>query len=751
MEVNRNNGQPPADGRNIPAQADGVIIPPAQQMNQQLPARTVRDYLAEDLEGLNPAVTMPDFEAEHFELKPVMFNMLNTLGQFGGTPNENARQHLKSFLEICNSFKIHGVSNDVLKLKLFPYSLRDKAKTWLNNLQPGSLQSWTQLCRNFLAKFSYTNMTDHLRNQITSFRQEDDEAMHEAWERYRDLFRRCPMHGLPEWTQVSIFYNSVNTPTRMMLDASANGTLLDKPPRESLEILDKLAQNDYQHPTSRRGNTRRGHVQLDSTDTILAQIASLTNIVKNMQKQPHIQEVKAVDAFCDQCGSNHDASEWGQQVESSCYVGNFNRNNMSNTYNPTWRNHPNFSWKNQNNTLNPQQPTQTRFQNQPRQNPQPLPRQEFQQPTEYKSLENTLNQFMAQTSAYMARTDRFIQKTDAFMDQTEMKLQNHDATLKSLETQVGSGKILKNKYGETAIHPPPATDTPAEADAPAQASEDHQIPQPTMGESSAESSHAQSGKTDEMRPPPPFPQRLKKQKQDYKFKKFLDILKQVHINLPLVEALQQMPNYAKFLKDMVTRKKRIEEFETAAATETCLALMHNKVPAKKTDLGSFTIECFIGHNYPTKALCDPGASINLMPNSVFQKLGVGEAKPTTVMLQLADHSYVQPEGKIEDILVNVDKFIFPADFLILDCEADEYAPIILGRPFLSTSRAVIDFDNDEIIFKVENNSVKMKSLTKKLNKGKNIADAPAKEIPRAKLYMGAHVERDRAAMSLRDA
>ncbi|KAK8698108.1 hypothetical protein V6N13_114239 [Hibiscus sabdariffa] len=331
---------------------------------------------------------------------------------------------------------------------------------------------------------------------------------------------------------------------------------------------------------------------------------------------------------------------------------------------------------------------------------------------------------MAQTSAYMARTDRFIQKTDAFMDRTEMKLQNHDATLKSLETQVGqisqilssrpiggfpsdtevakgathkqcnaittrSGKILKNNKAETATNPSPAIDTPAEADEPAQASEDHSIPPTTtMGESSAESSHAQP-----------------------------------------VETLQQMPNYAKFLKDMVTRKKRIEEFETAAATETCLALMHNKVPAKKTDPGSFMIECYIGHNYPTKAFWDPGASINLMPKSVFQKLGIGEAKPTTVMLQLADHSYVQPEGKIEDILVQVDKFIFPTDFLILDCEAEEYAPIILGRPFLSTSRAVIDFDNDEIIFKVENHSVKMKSLTKKLNKGKNVAEAPAKETP----------------------
>ncbi|KAL4378721.1 hypothetical protein GQ457_02G024370 [Hibiscus cannabinus] len=343
MEVNRNNGQQPADGQNLPAQACGAIAPPIPQNNQQPPVRTVRDYLAEDLEGLNPAITMLEFEAEYFELKPVMFNMLNTLGQFGGSPTENARQHLKSFLEICNSFKIHGVSNYILELKLFPYSLRDKAKVWLNNLQPGSFQSWKELCRSFLAKFSYTNMTDHLRNQITSFKLEDDEAMHEAWERYRDQFRRCPMHGLPEWTQVSIFYNSVNTPTRMMLDASVNGTLLDKPPREILEILDKLAQYDYQHPTSRRGTTRQGPTKLDSSDTILAKIDSLTNMVKNMQKQSHIQEVKALDAFFELCGNNDDASECGQNVESSCYVGNYNKNTMSNTYNQAWRNHPNFS------------------------------------------------------------------------------------------------------------------------------------------------------------------------------------------------------------------------------------------------------------------------------------------------------------------------------------------------------------------------------------------------------------------------
>ncbi|KAK8600621.1 hypothetical protein V6N12_050474 [Hibiscus sabdariffa] len=91
-----NNGQNPIDGQeqprqNPPAQAGRAIVPPIPQNNQQQPVRTVRDYLAEDLEGLNPAVTIPEFEAEHFELKPVMFNMLNTLGQFGGSPAENAR------------------------------------------------------------------------------------------------------------------------------------------------------------------------------------------------------------------------------------------------------------------------------------------------------------------------------------------------------------------------------------------------------------------------------------------------------------------------------------------------------------------------------------------------------------------------------------------------------------------------------------------------------------------------------------
>ncbi|KAL4285331.1 hypothetical protein GQ457_16G020050 [Hibiscus cannabinus] len=210
----------------------------------------------------------------------------------------------------------------------------------------------------------------------------------------------------------------------------------------------------------------------------------------------------------------------------------------------------------------------------------------------------------------------------------------------------------------------------------------------------------------EIRLPPPFPQRLRNQKHEYQFKKFLDILKQVHINLPLVEAIEQMSNYAKFLKDMVSKRTRLSEFETIAMTEGCMAILHNRLPPKLKDPDSFTIPCAIGNHYVGKEIFDLGSSINLMPKSIFQqRLGIGKARPTTIMLQLADRSYVHPEGKIEDILIRVDKFIFLDDFIVLDCEADEHAPIILGRPFLATRRMLINCERGELTMRVNDQQV----------------------------------------------
>ena len=179
-------------------------------------------------------------------------------------------------------------------------------------------------------------------------------------------------------------------------------------------------------------------------------------------------------------------------------------------------------------------------------------------------------------------------------------------------------------------------------------------------------------------PPIPFPQRLKKKNVDDQFSKFLSIFKQLHINIPLIEALEQMPKYAKFLKDIISKMRKLEEHETVMLTEESSAILQKKLLPKLKDTGSFTIPCTIGKSYFDRALCDLGASINLMPLFVFRKLGLGEVKPTTISLQLADRSIKYPRGVIEDVLVKVDKFIFPADFIVLDMDEDEEIPLILG-------------------------------------------------------------------------
>ena len=151
-----------------------------------------------------------------------------------------------------------------------------------------------------------------------------------------------------------------------------------------------------------------------------------------------------------------------------------------------------------------------------------------------------------------------------------------------------------------------------------------------------------------------------------------------------------MPKYTNFLNDIFANKRKLEEYETVMLIEECSALILNKLSLKLKDLGSFTIPCSIGGCDFGNALCDLGATINLMPFSVFRKLGLGEVKSTTVSLQLADRSVKYPLGVIEDVLVKMGKFIFPVDFIVLDMKKDREVPLILGKPFLATGRALID-------------------------------------------------------------
>ena len=162
-------------------------------------------------------------------------------------------------MEVSDVFKIAGASHEALRLRLFPFSLRDRARAWLNSLPRDSITTWSDLADNFLLKYFPPTKNAKLRNEITSFHQLEDESLCDAWERFEELLRKCPHHGIPCCIQLETFYNGLNPSTRLMVDASANEALLSKSYNEAYEILERIANNSYQSPSTRpvaaRGTT----------------------------------------------------------------------------------------------------------------------------------------------------------------------------------------------------------------------------------------------------------------------------------------------------------------------------------------------------------------------------------------------------------------------------------------------------------------------------------------------------------------
>ena len=177
----------------------------------------------------------------------------------------------------------------------------------------------------------------------------------------------------------------------------------------------------------------------------------------------------------------------------------------------------------------------------------------------------------------------------------------------------------------------------------------------------------------------------------------LEVLRQVKVNIPLLDMIKQVPTYAKFLKDLCTVKRGLNLNKKAFLTKKVSAIIQCRTPVKYKDLGCPIISVNIRGTCVEKALLDFGASVNLLPYSIYKQLGLGEFKHTTITLSLEDRSVKIPNGTVEDVLVHVDKFYYLVDFVVLDteplAEGDNYVSIILGRPFLATSNAIINCQN----------------------------------------------------------
>nr|GFB86173.1 reverse transcriptase domain-containing protein [Tanacetum cinerariifolium] len=210
----------------------------------------------------------------------------------------------------------------------------------------------------------------------------------------------------------------------------------------------------------------------------------------------------------------------------------------------------------------------------------------------------------------------------------------------------------------------------------------------------------------------PYPSRLQKEKlrekDDILAAKFMEIFRDLHFELSFADALIHMPKFTPMFKKLLNNKDKLIELTKMPLNENCSSVVLKKLPGKLGDPGRFLIPCDFTGLDNCLSLADLGASINLMPLSIWKKLKLPTLNDTKIVLELADRTISKPTGVDENVFVKVGKFYFPADFVILDFIADPRVPLILGRPFLSTAHALIDVYEGEITLRHDDQSLTLK-------------------------------------------
>ncbi|KAG2409561.1 hypothetical protein LR48_Vigan01g115000 [Vigna angularis] len=305
-----------------------------------------------------------------------------------------------------------------------------------------------------------------------------------------------------------------------------------------------------------------------------------------------------------------------------------------------------------------------------------------QQPTPFEKttkLEETFHQFMKMSLSYCTNVEAAFKSMKMHIGQLVNKMEGGERNVKSnlreeCKTIVTrSGKVLDERKIERKEKE--------------NVSEKEVIERKERIEGEKKKEEVDERKKEkDVEKPLPSPKTYSRKEKEKQLKQFMEIFKKLEITIPFFEALQQMPSYAKFLKELLRKKRKYIEKKTIEVQGNCTAIIQKLLPPKFKDQGSFTIPCTIGELEVGRALIDLGASINLMSLAMFKRIEGLELKPTRMTLQLADKFLKYPYGVVEDVLVKVDKFVFPVDFVIMEMEQNGDVLLILGRPFMKIAR-----------------------------------------------------------------
>nr|GFB66112.1 reverse transcriptase domain-containing protein [Tanacetum cinerariifolium] len=204
--------------------------------------RTMAQMFQAPIEVYEDAIVVPQINANNFELKQTLINLVQS-NQFTG--RQDPHNQLRIFNKVTSTFRHPEVPNTTIKLLLFPFSLEGEARIWLDKEPPRSILTWEDLVSKFINQFFPPSKTTYLRNEITNFLQNPNETFNEAWERFKDLLRQCPHHGFSELHQLDTFYNAFNPNDQDALDSAAGGNFLDKSPCECLSIIESKSKVRY--------------------------------------------------------------------------------------------------------------------------------------------------------------------------------------------------------------------------------------------------------------------------------------------------------------------------------------------------------------------------------------------------------------------------------------------------------------------------------------------------------------------------
>ncbi|XP_045797211.1 uncharacterized protein LOC123891391 [Trifolium pratense] len=659
--------------------------------------RTLRQLAAPDV-NYNGLCIEYDAAAVPFELKS---GLIHLLPKFSGLAGEDPHKHLKEFQVVCSTpLKPEGITEDHIKLRAFPFSLQGAAKDWIYYLEPNSIASWTALKKVFLERYFPASRAASIRKEICGVRQ-GNESLTEYWERFKHLVSSCPQHQITEQLLIQYFYEGLLPMDRNILDAASGGALVDKTPAAAKALIENMSLNSQQFTTRDNSVQSVNQMQVSSNKALETRLDDLTTLVKQLA----LVKPQTTTTLCGICTSPEHPTDTCPILRDEsitelpqAYAANlYNQNRYNNTpdlstnkYHPSWRNHPNLRYGN------------------PQTSQQQNPPQAVASTPSGPSLEDLVKQMSVNNLQFQQRTDASIQTLTTQMGQMANAIGQLQAQgsgnlpAQSVPNPNGNVSAITLRSGRVT-EPAPAPEKRKKTSAPSS------VPEPSATAETAETEKAYV-------PPIPFPQRVQKNKKNKaeEDKEILDVFSKVAVNIPLLDVIKQIPKYAKFLKDLCTNKRKVKGNErvnlgrnVSALIESNAALepepekanvsaLNQAMPQKCKDPGTFSIPCTIGDRKFENCMLDLGASINVMPTSIFNNLDLGPLQHTGLTIQLANRSNARPVGVVEDVLVQVNDLIFPADFYILDMAGEtesNRSPIILGRPFMKTAKTKIDVDD----------------------------------------------------------